>query len=219
MNMQKMQTNMLEKQIKLYIQFVMASYETKPEEQKNSLTFFRLISFYRQLKWIEECISQNAYHQAIRESRFILDSIVQAYYIDKRHPTSEMQCKVEIVKELEDLYGAKMIRKTHLKHHGLLEKLYGELCAYVHSSFDELVYSRSEKPEEIASLEFERDPKMMALCMSFVNRTIDAIFFVVLSLFPDILGPKTKLEKIRAIFPKSSKELGLNLTLSKFRRK
>ena len=147
-----------------------------------------------------------------------MDSIIQAYYVDKRHPTSEMQCKIEIVKELEDLYGARMIRKTHLNHHQLLEKLYGELCAYVHSSYDELISSRSEKPEEIAGLEFERDSEMVDLCVSFVNRTIDVVFFVVLSLFPDILGPKTRFKKIRADFPKFSKELELNLTLSKLRQ-
>jgi hypothetical protein len=103
-------TGVFNEQVKLYIQFLIASYEIESEEQVESLTFFRLLSFYRQIFWIEECIKGNAYHQAIRELRFMLDSLVQAYYVDKRHPTAKMQCKLEIVKELENLlYGSRMI--------------------------------------------------------------------------------------------------------------
>jgi len=212
---------MLEGQIKILIQFLIASYEMgdkKPQEFESSLTFFRLISYYKQFKWIGDCISQNAYHQVIRELRFILDSIIQAYYVDKRHPASDMQCKLEIVKEIEYLYGSDLIDKTDLSHKHHLKKLYGELCKYVHSSYKELLSSRPKDPKKIAGLEFEPDPDMMKLCLSFVNRTIDVVFFVVLSLYPEILGPDTRFGKIRTSFPQSSKKLGFELTLSKWIR-
>jgi hypothetical protein len=75
--------------------------------------------------------------------------------------------------------------------------------------------SQSPKILRIASLKFEIDHEMAKVCWDFVNRTIDAIFFVMLSLFPEILGPETKFKKIRDDFPESLRKLGLRLTLTK----
>lgn len=211
---------MLDNQIVVFSRFIMAFYDLlarNRKEVKNSLTFFRVVFFYRELRWIQNCISQNAYHQAIRELRFVLDSIIQAYYIDERHYNLEMPCKLEIVKEIEEWggFGGRLIDRTALRHKRELKNLYGELSAYVHSSHKELVQSRPKRAKEIASLKFEKDIEMANLCVNFANRTIDAVFFVTLSLFPQIFGPHTRAVKIKASFPGSLKELGCRLTLGK----
>ncbi|MGQ4894449.1 MAG: hypothetical protein ACP6IQ_07510 [Candidatus Njordarchaeia archaeon] len=61
-------------------------------------------------------INMTAYHQAIREMRYILESFIQAYYLDDNHPDIGIKCKVEIIKEAErELYGVKLIDKLQVK--------------------------------------------------------------------------------------------------------
>jgi hypothetical protein len=196
---------------------MIAAYELKHDkkrkEVKNSLTFYRLISFYREFTWLRKCIVENAYHQAIRELRFVLDSMLQAYYVDKRHQASNMMCKLEIIKEIERLHGVKMIKKTGLTHKTQLEKLYEGLCSYVHSSYKELV-SSGPVTTETTRFDFKPDPELSQLCKDFVNRTIDAVFFISLSLFPEILQPELKFQKMRTSIIKSLRELGFGLALS-----
>lgn len=210
----------LHKQIKVFTQFIMAFYDLyarKRSEVRNSLTFFRLVSFYREFRWIQYCISQNAYHQCIRELRFILDSIVQAYYIDERHCNSKMPCKVEIVKEVDRWgFGGRLIEQTNLRHKKDLKDLYSELSTYVHSTYRELISSLPKKEKQIADLKFEADNEMKNLCIDLVNCTIDAVFFVTLSLFPEIFGTQTKLiTNIKRSFAESLKELECRFTLKK----
>jgi hypothetical protein len=209
-----------EDQMKILVQFSLAAYELmekRKEELDNSLSFFRLLFCYREMRWITDSIDQNAYHQAIRELRFVLESMIQAYYVDKNHLGSSIQCKLEIVKEIECFYGGKLIGRTDLTQKNDLNKLYTELCAYVHSSYKELVSSMPRNSKDIASLKFEVDHEMTKVCWDFVNRTIDAIFFIMLSLFPQILGPETKFKKTRDSFPDSMRNLGLRLTLTKWK--
>lgn len=212
---------MLSEQFKILTQFMILSYEmrkNRKEECEHSLTFFRLVYFYHEFRWIRDCISQNAYHQAIRELRFILDSMVQAYYIDKEHPSTKMQCKLEIVKELDRHYRGQLIEPTGLEHKETLKELYGELSGYVHSSYKELSALQSRSPRELESLKFEQDPEMEKICEAFLNRAMDAVFFVALSLFPDISRPPKRLENLGNSFRQSSRKLELKLTLSKWPR-
>lgn len=214
---------MLDEQYKALVQFMILSSEVedkRKEETENSLTFFRLIYLFHEFRWIRNCISQNAYHQAIRELRFILDSTVQAYYIDREHPDSKMQCKLEIVKELDRLHRGQLIEHTDLKKDAKqkVRYLYEELCKYVHPSYRELTSLQSRSRKERESLEFERDPEMEKICEGLVNRTMDAAFLVALSLFPEISNPPKKFEKMRSSFGRSTEALGFELTRSKWSR-
>jgi len=210
---------MLDEQIKVLIQFIMAFYDLyirTPKEVRNSLTFFRLLSFYREFRWVQSCISKNAYHQCIRELRFVLDSIIQAYYVDQRHFNSEMMCKLEIVKEIDRWgFGGRLVDQTDLGHKPDLKDLYGELSTYVHSTYRELTSSLPKKAKQIADLEFKKDLELENLCVKLTNRTIDAVFFVTLSLFPNIFGPETKQTRIKASFPRSMEHFECELTLEK----
>lgn len=208
----------LDRHYKVLAQFMIAAFELKHDEKrkevKNSLTFYRLISFYREFKWLRKCIAENAYHLAIRELRFILDSMVQAYYVDKRHQAADITCKLEIIKEVEGLYGTKMIDETDLTHKTQLEKLYRGLCSYVHSSYEELI-SSGPVTTETTRLDFKPDLALSQLCKDFVNRTMDAVFFISLSLFPEILRSELKFQQMRTSVIKSLRELGFGLALSK----
>lgn len=212
---------MLKEQIKMLLQFIIAFYDIYSGDNRigeNSLTFFRTLSLYRELRWIQSCIEQDAYHQAIRELRFILDSIIQAYYVDKMHPDSEMSCKLEIVKEIENWrYGTRLIEETDLGHKEDLKRLYKELSEYVHSSYKEPDSSRPKTAKKIAHLKFERDSEMINLCVRASNQCIDVVFFVAISLFPQIFGLQTKREKMKRSFIDSLKKFQCEMTLDKLK--
>jgi len=187
--------------MKAITQFIIAFYELHPRKHKkirHSLTLFRVISFYREFRWIQNCLSRYAYHQCIRELRFVLDSTIQAYYVDKRHYGSTMPCKLEIVKEIDKWgFGGRLVDKTDLKHKEDIKRLYGELSGYAHSTHKELVSSLPQDAKEIADLRFYEDAEMKEVCLKLAGQTIDAVFFVTLSLFPKILGPEMRSTNLR----------------------
>jgi hypothetical protein len=150
--------------------------------------------------------------------RFVLDSIVQAYYIDKEHLGTKRSCKLEIVKELDRLRQGQFIGHTDLKKEdgSVLKGLYGELCQYVHPSYKEITALQARSEKELKSLKFEPDPQMKEICSDLLNRTMDAVFYVALSLFLEISRPPKKFAKMGASFQRSAKALGLKLTSDKW---
>jgi phosphoenolpyruvate synthase/pyruvate phosphate dikinase len=126
---------------------------------------------------------------------------------------------MEIVKELDHLYGRKLIenRDIKLKCKNEIVLLYSDLCAFVHSSYKELSSVQSRSVEELESLNFEEDSEMQEICENYVNRTIDAVFFVTLSLFPDISKLPTRFENMGKKFLENSKALRLNWTVKQWK--
>jgi len=116
---------------------------TSKEEQENSMVILRLIELNNQLFWILTNVIYNAaYHQVIRELRFILDSMMQAYYLDIEHPDADIYCKLEIVKEIEkEAFGTRLIERLPIQHKDRIKQLYSLLSKYSHSSYEELEIS------------------------------------------------------------------------------
>jgi len=56
----------------------------------------------------------------------------------------------------------------------------------------------------------------MFTVLTIVNHTMDTVFFVALSVFPEILAPREKSMKMRTGLHQSLEKLGLKLTLSKW---
>lgn len=113
---------------------------TSKEEQQNSMVIVRLLDLNYDLLWIMTNVIYNAaYHQIIRELRFVLDSMAQALYLDTEHPDADIYCKMEIVKEIEkDLFGSRLIERLPIQHKDKAKQLYSLLSKYSHSSYKEL---------------------------------------------------------------------------------
>lgn len=107
--------------------------------EANILLAFRYIELQKHLQILNFNILSGSYHQSIRELRFILETFIQTYYIDKNHPNSSINCKLEILKEIDLLIGSRLIDKTDLgKYKNDIKKLYSDLSKHVHSSFEKL---------------------------------------------------------------------------------
>jgi len=155
-------------------------------EKFNSLVIFRLMELQKQLLWILISVLYGEYHQAIRELRYVLDSMFQAFYLDKEHPDADIYCKLEIIKEIErEAYGGRLIDKLDLKYKAKLKELYSTLSKYVHSSYEELEPTiKGGKVSYRVTFTFDKD--LFNKCADFTNKVMDVIYFVVFNRFPQL---------------------------------
>lgn len=141
--------------------------------QEDKLILRRGMELIDILLWIQKCLLSGAYHQAIRELRYALEIMVQSYYLDTRHPQASLRCKMEILKELEDLRkyltGQTIIEKTDLDNKEELKGLYKNLSGFVHPSLKE-IQSHNEH------FQFEFNEELFNLCVDFSNKVMDAIY-------------------------------------------
>ncbi|WP_287588322.1 hypothetical protein [Candidatus Borrarchaeum sp.] len=142
-----------------------------PKGGNTQLFLRRGIELFLNLTWIQNCVLSGAYHQAIRELRYSLETMIQSYYLDINHPEASLECKLEILKELADLdrpiTAGNVIDKSKLDNKKKLKKLYKELSSYVHPSFTEI-------DSGVTTTMFR--PKLFDLCLEFTNKVMNAIF-------------------------------------------
>lgn len=159
-----------------------------------SLLSFRLMEINKTLLWLWFSCTSGAYHPAIRELRYTFESFIQAYYIDNEHPDATIQCKLEIIKEIDRIVGGSLIKKTDLGYKKQLKDLYRDLCKYTHPSYEEL------KPviqEGIVGprVTFTYNKELFDKCIELTDKTIDAIIFIFFNYDGGMLN-KIKSDKI-----------------------
>lgn len=181
------------------------------EQRHKSLFLYRFLELNKQLLWICKCVHSGAYPTAIRELRFVFESLIQAYYIDKEHPESEIECKLEIIKEIDKLiFGSKLIDSTELENKKKLKKLYSELSKYIHSSYEGLRPPIKEG-KFVTSIIFTYDKGLFDKCYIFTNKVIDGILFVLMSFENRIIGKIQGDELMMQFLKKANCELSLKL--------
>jgi hypothetical protein len=184
-------------------------------DRSNSLVLFRFIEVNKTLLWLYICILFGAYHPAIRELRYMLESMVQAYYVDTEHSDSDMKCKLEIIKEIDRERFAALMDRTSIPEKQEIRVLYSELSKYVHSTFEELISGTDDGIPFLvdrAALGFELETFKKSVEMT--NRTLDAVYCIALARFPEVIE---KIES-RKLFLESLKEHHCNMTLRLVRR-
>lgn len=155
------------------------------DKQLDSMLIFRLMELQKTLLWLEICALNGAYHQLIRELRFILDSFAQAYYLDKNYATMEEKIHV-VEKEEFQLFGGKLTRKLDLALQNEILTIYRTLSKYEHSSYEEMRSAILEGKVDDRIL-FVFDKELFEKCKDLTNAVIDSVFYLVLSNFPNAI--------------------------------
>ena len=170
----------------------------------NSLLFLRFIELQKHLSLLNFNVLSGQYHQSIREIRYVLESAIQACYIDIEHPEATIEWKS---READKLYGSKLISNLDFKNDKkkMLKDLYHDLSQYIHSSYEEL-RPTIEKGEVSNRVTFAFNRDLFYKCIDFTNRTMDAFFFMILSLYPEMV------QKI-----KNNRKLMLSLQESRYK--
>lgn len=189
----------------LWIELVRNTYK-EDEEHKNSLVNFYLSSIQKSLVMIQYFVLRGVYRVVLRELRYMLESMVLAYYIDQEHPNAGIDCKIEIQKEVtEHLYGSRLIDSLeNFDNKKQIKEIYRDLSDYIHPTLQEL-----GRPEEFPTrVTFKFNKDWFDRVLDYTEKVMDAIFFICLNRFEEIVDEMKKDKMID-----SFKGLNYRLTL------
>lgn len=111
------------------------------DNKRNFMLAIRLVECFRILEWIKVCLYCGSYHAVYKELRYLIDSMIQAYYIDTNLPSASLKTKFEAFKLFEkakrfDFIGQNLINKLeNIPNQDKLREIYKELSNYVHPSY------------------------------------------------------------------------------------
>jgi len=113
-------------------------------ERRNHLMLaMRLVECFRILEWIKVCLFCGAYHSVYRELRYLIDSIAQAYFIDTKMISANLDIKFNVFEMLDKdssfiFIGQKLISKLDgMPEQSKINSIYSELSNFVHPSYDQ----------------------------------------------------------------------------------
>jgi hypothetical protein len=143
------------------------------------------------------------YRNAFNDIRYALESIVQALYIDFRHPEVNIGTKIEILKEVEDkreYHAIRLIDDLEIDFKGELRKEYKNLSRIIHPSHKQIVRTIKDLKEDTGvpvTIDCEEIPKIR----DSTKRMYDVFFFLFINYFQDFKEVLKKnenfLEKVR----------------------
>ncbi|MCP8305342.1 MAG: hypothetical protein H3Z50_07770 [archaeon] len=171
-------------------------------DRDNSLVYDRFVGLGFAFIRCSTLILLGAYDASSRELRFILESMLNAYNLDKEHPETELKCKLEIIKATERrVYGGRLIEKSGLPKgkKDRFNNLYKNLCGYIHVS-----HKYDEMKENKYIPEFDKD--LFGESLNLVKEVFDACLYIFLMKFSN---PKPTFEKKKELL----KDNQFNLTL------
>jgi len=140
-------------------------------------------------------LSCNAlYRNAFDDIRYVLESIIQALYIDLRHPKIDVTTKIEVLKEVEDkreYHAVRLIDELEIDHKDKLKKEYRKLSRIIHPSHEQVIATISDILEDKgvpATINCEEISKIY----DSMKIMYDIFFFLFITYFPEV---KESLEK------------------------
>lgn len=168
--------------------------DTKSNKPPSSIMVIRLMELQKHLLWLHTCALSGSYFSIFRELRYILESFLQAFFIDRQLPDSDLEQKAALLQQIENkIYGTTLIRKLVLKESKNIADLYSHLSKYVHSTTVEMI--PSEREEAGTRVVFTFDGELFDRCMDFSNSVMDVVFLLSLYRFPGVVS-KVKEDRI-----------------------
>ena len=157
------------------------------------------------------------YRQAFNNIRYALESIVQATYLDNRHPNTLLTTKIEILKEVEnqrDYRANSLITKLEgiSEYKNSLTKEYSNLSKNIHHSHKQITATLADIRED-NGIPVTIDCEEIARIFESLTRLYDIFFLLFITHFPEL---KETLEK-NDVFIKSVKKYNLPMLSKLFR--
>jgi hypothetical protein len=155
---------------------------------KNSLTFSRFLQSTLHVNEISLLLMPANYTSGVQILRYYLESVIQAFYLDRRHPCFSIENKICILTETADsreYFVSRLLEKISTARKEDVRMLYKDLSMISHPSHldfptvDEMIKYLEDKESKV-------DCKELIEVVSLMMRTYDAIFFLVLEVFPEI---------------------------------
>jgi hypothetical protein len=164
------------------------------KEKRSSVMNIRMLELLRLL--IEYRILERAcaYYSICRQLRFMLESMLQAYYVDAEYSELDLQGKISVLKQMKkdrraigspllDMIGIdkRIEMKERVNIRGRIENLYKELSDSVHpdySDFLPFLTDSGDHLEWISRFMLVPNPKLSDYCSEKLNQVMDMIYLL-----------------------------------------
>ena len=128
------------------------------------------------------------YRNAFDDIRYVLESIVQALYIDLRHPKIDINTKIVILKEVEDkreYHAVRLIDELEIDHKDKLKREYKNLSRIIHPSHKQVIATLSDIMED-KGVPVTIDCEEISRIYDSMIRMYDIFFFLFTTYFPEV---------------------------------
>jgi len=159
----------------------------KPLKKFNSLVYWNWLNFVRNCGYTLYLTNNGLYRNAYGNMRYILESIVQALYIDSRHPQTTIETKIHILSEVEhnqSYYFKSLIQKLDIGEKEKIKAIHSSLSKKIHptvktvkSIFED--YLNKDKMPTIISCNAIKDISI------FLRAVIDVFLFLCIPYFSE----------------------------------
>lgn len=128
------------------------------------------------------------YRNAFDNIRYALESIVQALYIDNRHPKTPLETKIEILKEVEDkreYHAVRLIDELEIDHKDKLKKEYRKLSRIIHPSHKQIIATLDDLKGH-KGVPVTIDCEEISRIYDSMIGMYDIFFFLFVTYFPEV---------------------------------
>lgn len=154
-----------------------------------SLVLVCYFELYRISEHILFLSCNGLYRNAFDNVRHALESIVQALYIDHRHPKTLLSTKIDILKEVEDkreYHAVRLIDELEIHHKDKLKKEYKRLSQIVHPSHKEIIATMGDMMQHAGELPVTVDCERISGIYDSMRMMYDIFFFLFIHHFPKV---------------------------------
>jgi hypothetical protein len=155
----------------------------------HSLYHTCLLELFRKSVHILFLFSNGLYRNAFDDVRHTLESIVQAIYLDNRHPNASLRTKIEILKEIEDnreYHAVRLIDELKLAHKDKLKAEYKELSRTIHPSHKQIEALLRDIKTDEGGVPTTVDCEEISRIYESMKRMYDIFFFLLLNYLPEL---------------------------------
>jgi len=134
------------------------------------------------------------YRNAFDNIRHLLESLVQALYIDLRHPRANLNTKIEILKEVEDkieYHAIRLIGELQIDHKDMLQREYKKLSKIIHPSHKQIIATMTDIIKE-RGVPATVDCEEVGRIYESIVTMYDIFFFLFLNYFDELRQSLTK---------------------------
>lgn len=155
----------------------------RPEPAKKSLLYFRFLQSTIDCLDLPILLVAGSYKQAIQTIRYHFESLVQAFYLDWKHPNLSREAKIAILTEIfdnPDYFVGRLLEKLKVGAKGSLKSFYKELNSLVHPSytdFPEVDEMLKELTSSESRIKLERFGKVVEEFQKFCELSLYLLFY------------------------------------------
>lgn len=154
----------------------------------SSLALLGLVELWRISGQIAFFAYNGLYRHAFNDIRYALELIIQALYIDHRHPQTSLDTKIEILKEVEgklEYRAIRLIGELEIDHKEKLQQEYKKLSRIIHPTHEQII-ATLEDVKKGKGVPVSINCEEVSKIFDSLKIMYDTFFFLFINHFPEL---------------------------------